>query len=135
MIGFHQGWVAYDQGYFFTRLHETLEPMKTWMWFRILPDTMMILGWVAIFWDLTSKILFSKKEEKVLVKTVAKAKKVVKTVKKAVTKKTTTKAKTTAKKTITKPVKKTPVKKVPAKKSVVKKTTTTRKPRAKKTEK
>jgi len=112
MIGFHQGWVAYDQWYFFTRLHETLEPMKTWMWFRILPDTMMILGWVAIFWDLTSKILFSKKEEKTWV--IEKAKKVVKTVKKSVTKKTTTKAKTTTKKT---PVKKATTKKTKAKKT------------------
>lgn len=60
MIWFHQWGVAYDQGYFFTRLHETLEPMTAWMWFRIVPDTMMILGWVAIFIDLTWKILFSK---------------------------------------------------------------------------
>jgi nitric oxide reductase subunit B len=44
MIGFHQGSVAYDMGYFFTRLHETLDPVNGWMWFRILPDTMMILG-------------------------------------------------------------------------------------------
>jgi nitric oxide reductase subunit B len=36
--------VAYDEGYYFTRLHEILEPMNGWMWFRIIPDTMMILG-------------------------------------------------------------------------------------------
>lgn len=60
MIWFHQGGVAYDQGYFFTRLHESLEPMTAWMWFRIVPDTMMILGWISIFIDLTWKILFSK---------------------------------------------------------------------------
>ena len=63
IIWFHQGSVAYNMWYFFTRLHETLEPVKWWMWFRILPDTMMLLGWIAIFWDLTSKTLFSKKQE------------------------------------------------------------------------
>ncbi len=90
MIGFHQGWVAFDQGYFFTRLHETLTPMENWMWFRIVPDTMMILGWVAIFWDLTSKILFSKKEEK--------AASVVETVKKVATKKAPIRKTTTTRK-------------------------------------
>ena len=115
IIGFHQWEVAYNMWYFFTRLHETLDPVTGWIWFRILPDTMMILGWVAIFWDLTSKILFSKKEEETWV--IAKAKEVVSTVKKSVTKKATTAKKTTVKKAST-------VKKAPAKKAVAKKTTT-----------
>jgi len=64
IIWFHQWEVAYNMWYYFTRLHETLTPMTSWMWFRIIPDTMMILGWVIIFVDLTIKILFSKKIEK-----------------------------------------------------------------------
>ena len=94
IIWFHQGGVAYDMWYYFTRLHETLTPVTTWIWFRILPDTMMILGWVAIFVDLTWKILFSKKAKKT---TVRKA-----PVKKTIAKKTT--------------VRKAPVKKIVIKK-------------------
>ena len=57
IIGFHQWAVAFNDGYYFTRLHEILTPMIGWMWFRIIPDTMMIAGWVWIFFDLTCKIL------------------------------------------------------------------------------
>ena len=57
IIGFHQWAVAYNEGYFFTRLHEILAPVTNWMWFRIVPDTMMILGWIGIFLDLTCKII------------------------------------------------------------------------------
>ncbi len=59
IIGFHQGMVAYNEGYYFTRLHEILAPVTNWMWFRIIPDTMMILGWIGIFLDLTSKIILA----------------------------------------------------------------------------
>jgi nitric oxide reductase subunit B len=63
IIGFHQWAVAYDEGYYFTRLHEILEPMIGWMRFRIIPDTMMILGWLGIFVDLTSKIIAAARKE------------------------------------------------------------------------
>ena len=108
IIWFHQGSVAYDMGYFFTRLHETLAPMTGWMWFRIVPDTMMILGWLGIFIDLTSKILFSKKvkvEEKT-VKTVAAKRVTTKTTAKKITTSTAKKATTTRKKTTTKKIEK-----------------------------
>jgi hypothetical protein len=37
--------------------------MNGWMWFRIIPDTMMILGWLGIFVDLTSKIIAAARKE------------------------------------------------------------------------
>jgi len=63
IIGFHQWAVAYNEGYYFTRLHEILAPVFNWMRFRILPDTMMILGWLGIFLDLTTKIISAAKKE------------------------------------------------------------------------
>jgi len=63
IIGFHQWAVSFNEGYYFTRLHEILEPVTHWMWFRIIPDTMMILGWVGIFVDLTSKIIAAARKE------------------------------------------------------------------------
>jgi hypothetical protein len=75
------------------------------MWFRILPDTMMILGWVAIFWDLTSKILFSKKAKEETTKVKRVAVKTATTTKKVATS-TAKKTTTTRKKTTTKKVEK-----------------------------
>ncbi len=63
LIGFHQWAVAFDYGYYFTRLHSILTPMIGWMRFRIIPDTMMILGWVWIFIDLTLKILIASRKK------------------------------------------------------------------------
>jgi len=63
IIGFHQWAVAYNEGYYFTRLHEILAPMTSWMWFRIIPDMMMILWWLGIFVDLTSKIILAARKE------------------------------------------------------------------------
>ncbi len=56
LIWFHQWAVSFNEWYYFTRLHEILAPMTSWMWFRIIPDTMMILGGLGIFFDITSKI-------------------------------------------------------------------------------
>ena len=64
IVGIHQAQTAFDQGYYFARLRETIEPMKNWLWFRLLPDGMMIIGGLIIFYDLMVK-LFTKKKEAV----------------------------------------------------------------------
>lgn len=63
IIGFEQSKISFELGYYFARSREILENMKNWMWFRILPDTMMILGALIIFLDTIKKIYFSKKIE------------------------------------------------------------------------
>jgi len=37
--------------------------MKGWMWFRLVPDTLMILGGIIIFLDLVQKTYLAKKIE------------------------------------------------------------------------
>ena len=49
-------------GYYFTRTREALQGMDGWMWFRILPDAMMIGGVVGIFVDLFMKTFMGRKE-------------------------------------------------------------------------
>lgn len=61
IIGFTQAEIAHDLGYYAARSRETLESMKGWMLFRILPDTLMIIGAVIIFWDTLKKTYLSKK--------------------------------------------------------------------------
>lgn len=61
IIGFHQAQIAYEYGYYFARLRETLEAVEGWMWFRILPDSMMIIGGIIVFLDLLQKIYMAKK--------------------------------------------------------------------------
>lgn len=61
IIGLHQMKVAYELGYYAARLREALEPVKIWMWIRIMPDTMMIIGAAIAFFDLSYKLYFSKK--------------------------------------------------------------------------
>jgi nitric oxide reductase subunit B len=63
MIGLEQTRIAAEMGYYYTRVHEALDVVKGWMWFRILPDTMMILGGVIVFLDLFMKTFLGKKEE------------------------------------------------------------------------
>ncbi|MCE3039069.1 cbb3-type cytochrome c oxidase subunit I [Helicobacter anatolicus] len=62
IIGFHQTQVAFEKGYYFARLRETLEAVDAWMWFRILPDSMMIIGGGIVLLDLIIKIYFAKKK-------------------------------------------------------------------------
>lgn len=64
VIGIEQSRIAHDMGYFYTRLRSAVEPMKFWMWSRIIPDSLMILGGVVIFFDLAHKTYFSKKISK-----------------------------------------------------------------------
>lgn len=61
IIGLHQSQIAYEYGYYFARLRESLEAVEGWIWFRILPDSMMIFGGVIVLFDLCKKIYFSKK--------------------------------------------------------------------------
>ncbi len=61
MIGIEQTQTAFEHGYFFARLRETVDATKGWMWFRLLPDGMMILGGLIILYDLTVKTFFAKK--------------------------------------------------------------------------
>ncbi len=61
VIGFEQTKTAFEAGYYAARARETIEALSGWMWFRILPDAMMILGSVIILLDTTKKIYFSKK--------------------------------------------------------------------------
>lgn len=61
LIGMEQTKLAAEMGYYFTRTREAVESMKSWMWFRILPDGMMILGGAIILYDLVVKTFFAKK--------------------------------------------------------------------------
>ncbi len=61
IVGIHQAQTAFEQGYYFARLRETIEPMKNWLWFRTVPDSMMIIGGLLIFYDLTVKMFTKKK--------------------------------------------------------------------------
>ncbi|RTZ95866.1 MAG: nitric oxide reductase [Deltaproteobacteria bacterium] len=60
MIGMEQAKMASEMGYFFTRTREAVEVMKGWMWSRLLPDSLMILGGVIILYDLVMKTYFAR---------------------------------------------------------------------------
>jgi len=61
MIGLEQTRIAAELGYYYTRTREALDLVHGWMWFRILPDSMMIIGGVIIFIDLFVKTFMGKK--------------------------------------------------------------------------
>lgn len=61
IVGIEQTRVAMEHGYFAARLRETVEAMKGWMWARTLPDGMMLLGGLMIFYDLFQKTFLAKK--------------------------------------------------------------------------
>jgi nitric oxide reductase subunit B len=48
-------------GYFYARLRSAVEPLKGWMWSRIIPDSIMIIGGLIVFVDLLTKTFFAKK--------------------------------------------------------------------------
>ncbi len=60
VIGAHQTKIAFDLGYYYTRTRETIEALQGWMWFRLLPDGLMIIGGVVIFIDLFKKTFMGK---------------------------------------------------------------------------
>ncbi len=61
MIGLEQTKVAAEMGYYYTRTREALEIVQGWMWFRILPDSLMLIGGITIFIDLFTKTFMGKK--------------------------------------------------------------------------
>jgi nitric oxide reductase subunit B len=61
IIGLEQTKAAAEMGYYYTRTREAIQGMNGWMWFRILPDTLMIGGGVMIFIDLFMKTYMGKK--------------------------------------------------------------------------
>lgn len=61
MIGLEQTRIAAEIGYYYTRTREALDLVHGWMWFRILPDSLMLLGGVVIFIDLFVKTFMGKK--------------------------------------------------------------------------
>jgi nitric oxide reductase subunit B len=63
IIGIHQTAISHDMGYYFARLRSAVEPMKNYMWSRLLPDGLMLLGGLVILYDLVQKTYFAKKIE------------------------------------------------------------------------
>ncbi len=61
IIGVEQTSTAHTLGYYAARSRELLEAMSGWMWFRILPDSMMIIGSLILFIDTFKKVYLSKK--------------------------------------------------------------------------
>lgn len=61
VIGMHQTQTAFELGYYAARSRETIEQVIFWLWFRILPDGLMILGAALLFWDILKKTYLSKK--------------------------------------------------------------------------
>jgi nitric oxide reductase subunit B len=61
MIGLEQTKLAAEMGYYYTRTREAVEIVKSWMWFRVLPDTLMLAGGGIIFLDLFAKTFMGKK--------------------------------------------------------------------------
>lgn len=61
MIGLEQTKVSAEMGYYYTRTREAIEIVQGWIWFRILPDSLMLIGGIIVFVDLTKKTFFGKK--------------------------------------------------------------------------
>ncbi len=61
IVGIEQTKIAFEQGYYFARLRSAVEPLKPWLWSRLIPDSLMIIGGLLIFYDLVKKTFFAKK--------------------------------------------------------------------------
>lgn len=61
VIGIEQTRIAHDLGYFYARLRSAVAPMEGWMWSRLIPDSLMIVGGLIVFYDLMQKTFFAKK--------------------------------------------------------------------------
>lgn len=61
IIGFEQTRLAYEFGYYYTRIRENLNHMQFWMWIRFIPDTMIIVGALLILVDTLQKTFFARK--------------------------------------------------------------------------
>ncbi len=62
MIGLEQTKMAAEMGYYYTRTRDAIEIVQGWMWFRILPDSLMLIGGITVFVDLFMKTFLGKKE-------------------------------------------------------------------------
>ena len=62
MIGLEQTKMAAEVGYYYTRTRDAIEIVQGWMWFRILPDSLMLIGGITVFVDLFMKTFLGKKE-------------------------------------------------------------------------
>ncbi len=60
IIGAHQTHIAMANGYYFARIRDAVQSMQFWMWIRLIPDGLMLLGGAIIFYDLLKKTYFSK---------------------------------------------------------------------------
>jgi nitric oxide reductase subunit B len=61
IIGLQQTRLTAEMGYYYTRTREAIDGMQGWIWFRILPDSLMIGGGVLVFVDLFLKTFMGKK--------------------------------------------------------------------------
>lgn len=61
ILGFEQGKIAHDLGYYFARTPDALNHMDLWKQISIFPDALVILSAAIIFYDLVTKIYFPKK--------------------------------------------------------------------------
>ncbi len=61
LIGAEQTRIAMQSGYFFARTRAAVQSMGFWMWIRLIPDGLMLLGGAIIFYDLLMKTYFGKK--------------------------------------------------------------------------
>ena len=60
IIGAHQTRLAMELGYYAARVRDALQGMQFWMWIRLIPDGLMLLGGAVIFYDLLVKVFFTK---------------------------------------------------------------------------
>ncbi len=56
-IGLHQTATAFESGYYVARSRETIEEVLPWLWARIIPDGVIILGALLLFIDILKKSL------------------------------------------------------------------------------
>ncbi len=61
VIGLHQTAVAKELGYYAARSRETIEQIIGWSWARVVPDTMIIIGALTVFYDLFKKTYLARK--------------------------------------------------------------------------
>ena len=61
IVGLAQAEVSHDLGYYFARSREVIEAHSFWLWSRLLPDFMIIIGAGIVFLDLFYKTFLAKK--------------------------------------------------------------------------
>ncbi len=61
IIGLHQTETAFELGYYAARTRETIEQVKFWMWIRIIPDGLVVLGALVLFADIVKQTVLNRK--------------------------------------------------------------------------